>query len=402
MQYEITLKERIWDKCGGRLKSCRIAVPQLFRDYPAADANMRKCRMDVEEIVEINSTIAKLEHSGALKATYDEKKDIYKSIMLSEEQLRQMFPDRYFSEDYQNAVLNAFHGCSSKELRPFTGNDKNVKLIRKCSFRGFEQTPDDLREEVRSFLFACEMILRLTEDDFLRNISERCGLGSKFLDDKKDLILQVLRPEDVEQIREYPENEKSQIKEQLLEDLHIISAYRYALVKGEGTLSFADGSRLQLCGYRNDAIQLADGMIDKITDIECGQILSIENLTTFNAFPYDMHALVVYTGGYMNHPTEHFLSKTRTVPHYHSGDMDAFGYDILHSMEKRLKRTIIPYKMDVATYEAYKDKAVRITDANITKIKSMLNTADINIEERAILERLLADGKTLEQEALTR
>ena len=376
----------VWEKSGRKKKNMRIKPADVFAGYPSSD--IQYCKIPPEKVQEINNYIAHLVENG-LTATYKEKEQIYTTINISANKLSELFPSKIFQDEYEEIIRNTFKGTS------FETNLNIVSVISKFPFEeNGEQIPLDKYEDtLKRFLNACEMINHLQEDTFIRNISEKCGLGSKLLEKAQPLMLTIFFPEEVKEIRSMPQALRKKQESILLERLHIIKNYPYACIKGEGKIFFQNGSILILDGYKNNAIQIAN--VKTINKIECRKILTIENQTTFNDFPYTFEGLIVYVGGYMNTPTEQFLAKTES-PIFHSGDLDAFGFDILYSMRRRLQKDITPYKMDIETYEQYKDMAIDMTDANRAKFESFLKE-----EKNPLFELLLKENKTLEQESFS-
>lgn len=375
MHYK-NIQQTLWRKCGGKLKSLRVKVSDFFPGYPD---------LEIDEVEEANNAIAQLVSSGKVSATYDKVRHTYKTVSVSTEQLRSMFPDEYFKEDYDNVIKNVF-----AEFPDLT-KDVSPKCITE-SFFNFT-SPESLTAELRNFFNACYYIKNLEEDRLLRIVSIQQHMGSKGLDKKAELILRFLLPKEYEEMLKIQSANREYVKTELLKKLHIIKGYQYVTVKGKGIICTKDGE-IHLDGYGNDAVQLSSGIIEKIQDVVCDKVLTIENMTTFNDYPYDIEALVVYVGGFMDTVTEKFLAKIN-APFLHSGDLDAYGFDILHNMEQRLCRSITPYMMDLKTYEHYNEYAIDITPDNIAKMQECTGP------EKELFARLMQDGKILEQEAFS-
>ena len=315
------------------------------------------------------------------------------TIRLTPAEIRKLLPDMYFVDDYEKVIQEAVsHFHTDVDVINSYLATKYLADVRRHF--GFVGEPKDVANTFIRFLHGCEYIANLKEDEFIRNVSVRHFDGSKDIENKATLILKIFFPD----MAHLPQGMRAVKQEELFEQLHLIKGYKYVTVKGEGVIHFKNGDRITLGGYKNDVIQLSSNMVQNIASIECEQVLSIENLTTFNTYPFDFKGLIVYSVGYMNTVTEAFLRKTNAKL-FHCGDIDGYGFDILANMQEKLGK-VIPYRMGIAIYEMYKNYAIELTESHKKVLERLIESSTLPMHTN-LFEQMIADGKMLEQEAIS-
>ena len=187
-------------------------------------------------------------------------------------------------------------------------------------------------------------------------------------------------------------------KETLLADLNIIKNPGHVYFKGAGTISIC-GQKIDFSKMDGD-IAISSVMLKSIDSIEVlgSTVITIENLTTFNAFKCT-DAVAIYLGGYHNTNRRKFLRKVHNQNHdkifLHFGDIDAGGFYILEHLRKRTGINFSPYKMDVETLKENLAFTKKLTENDKKRLSLLLNS-----EFQDTLLFMLDNDCKLEQEAM--
>ena len=187
-------------------------------------------------------------------------------------------------------------------------------------------------------------------------------------------------------------------KETLLADLNIIKNPGHVYFKGAGTISIC-GQKIDFSKMDGD-IAISSVMLKSIDSIEVlgSTVITIENLTTFNAFKCT-DAVAIYLGGYHNTNRRKFLRKVHNQNHdkifLHFGDIDAGGFYILEHLRKRTGINFSPYKMDVETLKENLAFTKKLTENDKKRLSLLLNS-----EFQDTILFMLDNDCKLEQEAM--
>ena len=145
---------------------------------------------------------------------------------------------------------------------------------------------------------------------------------------------------------------------------------------------------------------LSSALLDNIESVQvyASKVITIENLTTFNSYA-DKDAFAIYLGGYHNSIRRKLIRKIHEqnpdLAYFHYGDIDAGGFNILLDLRAKTGISFVPYNMDVATLEKYKDFTKKLTENDKSRLKNLLG-GEFDLVVRYMLEH---DCK-LEQEAI--
>lgn len=187
-------------------------------------------------------------------------------------------------------------------------------------------------------------------------------------------------------------------KNTVLHEMNVVSNPGHVFFKGNGKITIS-GQTIDL-GCLNGDMALSTSLLKDVERIEvmCDAVMTIENLTTFNAF-YDENTFVIYLGGYHNTIRREFICKLHNQnPHkryYHFGDIDAGGFYILKHLRDKTGIHFLPYKMDAETLRENMRYTKPLTDHDRKRL------AHIQSDEfRNVVEFMLANNCKLEQEAL--
>lgn len=288
----------------------------------------------------------------------------------------------------------------------------------------------------RELLYQCMMGLdhleQEVEGSMLVRVFSRRFLGtSKTFEKKcKSMVIhgaRVYHPD-------VPEDKDAMDDVDVLEQLHLEVYSQELTLKGSLRLRLAgpDGSIKEL-----DTADYPYGLVlnqQTLSHVEICErqhitrVLMIENKANFMAESYEPGKLVIFTHGYITPTERKFLIRLREIldrqtesvdgqcekencqielaPHIervtpviyqHSGDLDFGGICIYRYLREKVFPQLIPYRMDLATYEACLAAGMTepITKEMAGKLKKL--TEDPQLGELAA--RLAADRQVVEQEA---
>ena len=187
-------------------------------------------------------------------------------------------------------------------------------------------------------------------------------------------------------------------KETLLADLNIVKNPGHVYFKGAGTISIC-GQKIDFSKMDGD-IAISSVMLKNIDSIEVlgSTVITIENLTTFNAFKCT-DAFAIYLGGYHNTNRRNFIRRVYNQnPNkifLHFGDIDAGGFYILEHLRKRTEINFSPYKMDAETLKENLAFAKKLTESDKKRLAMLLAS-----EYEDTIRFMLDNDCKLEQEAM--
>lgn len=356
-------------------------IEDLFPDY--ADA----AQYDV--FSEINEQVLNLEKTGLISVKRKKRgrieTDVIVSVSLNIEKLsdtyrllgRQPKADR---NDEILALLNRYMDCTPL-LHDFCREQMNrIKSNRK------PQHSDDLAkfEQILKVLAEVE---KVEEEVYIRNFSIRVLGDSKAFEKIKTSVSSILC-----EYGEYVD------KEHVLENLNIVNNPGYVYAKGNGRISIS-GQVIDFSSLDGD-LGLSSALLDSIEDVQvyASKVITIENLTTFNSYA-DKDAFAIYLGGYHNSIRRKLICKIHEQnsdkDYFHYGDIDAGGFNILLDLRTKTGISFVPFKMDVATLEKYKDFTKKLTENDKIRLKNLLGG-----EFDAVIRYMLEHDCKLEQEAV--
>ncbi len=138
----------------------------------------------------------------------------------------------------------------------------------------------------------------------------------------------------------------------------------------------------------------------EVLALNCEEIVTIENLTTFYEYPIK-NSCVIYLGGFHNEIRKKLLCKlydfNKNIKYYHSGDIDAGGFYILNHL---IEDTKIPFKarnMDINTLVEFSKYTIELTNEDKKRIKKLLLNEKLK-DYYAVLNYMLNNNVKIEQE----
>lgn len=275
-----------------------------------------------------------------------------------------------------------------------TYSAKNELLTRFCDTQKIRLSQNKKAEyfdgdvsEYEKLLKAVAMIFDVSEETYIRDYSIRVFGDSKTFESIKTKVKRLLF-----QYGDFPEEDT------ILEELNIIKNPGHVYIKGSAVIVIK-GQRLDLSELNGD-IAISSMLLPEISSIIVtgSRVMTIENLTTFNAF-HEKDTFAVYLGGYHNSHRRSFIKKiyqdNPDSEYYHFGDIDAGGFYILLHLRAKTGIDFIPYHMGISELQKFKAYTKPLTD-NDKKRLAALNDSEFSETVNYMLEH---DCK-LEQEAL--
>ena len=358
-------------------QSFRIKLKKVFPEY-FDHAN-------VDEIRSINETINDLESSNLIivkrlpNGVIDSVGLILTSLDECYKQLK-----RKPKSDLNNELLALLSQYSSGNdiVNVFSRNqiDRIHKNHKPEHFNG------DLKE-YESILKVLSAITNVEQETYIRDFSIRVLGDSKSFEKIKSSIISILNT-----YGDFPE------KESILQDLNIIKNPGHVFVKGNAAITLSDET-IDLSKLPGD-IALSSALLKCIDNITVfgKAVITIENLTTFNAYNPD-DAFVIYLGGYHNHLRRQFIKQiyrnNPNTPFYHYGDIDAGGFYILKHLREKTGIHFIPLNMDIGTLESNIQYTKPLTEHDVQRLNKILDE-----EFHDVISFMLEHNCKLEQEAL--
>ena len=271
----------------------------------------------------------------------------------------------------RNAILSAY--CS-RQLERLAEN-KSVEFF------------DDDFDIYESILKIVSKITEVKNETFERDFSIQVLGDSKAFEKIRSKVVSFLY-----EYGDFPD------KETLLADLNIVKNPGHVYFKGKG--------KLTICGQQIDFSKMPGDMaissemlknVDSVT-VFGDVVITIENLTTFNAFNCEK-SFAIYLGGYHNTSRRNFIKKVyeqnSDKQYLHFGDIDAGGIHILKHLRAKTNIQFLPYKMDIETLSANMGSWKKLTENDIKRLRKIEDK-----EFQGLIDYMLSNNCKLEQEAI--
>ena len=187
-------------------------------------------------------------------------------------------------------------------------------------------------------------------------------------------------------------------KDTLLADLNIVKNPGHVYFKGKGKITVC-GQEIDFSKMPGD-MAISSEMLKNVDDITVlgNIVITIENLTTFNAFKCE-NSFAIYLGGYHNTSRRNFIKKVYEQnpdkQYLHFGDIDAGGFYILQHLRNKTGIAFVPYCMGVNTLKANLQYTKKLTENDKKRLTALADT-----EFGATIEFMLKNNCKLEQEAM--
>ena len=270
-----------------------------------------------------------------------------------------------------NVILSAY--CS-RQLERLAEN-KSVEFF------------DDDFDMYKSILKVVSKITEMKSEMFERDFSIQVLGDSKAFEKIRSKVVALLY-----EYGDFPD------RETLLADLNIVKNPGHVYFKGKGKIAVC-GQEIDFSKMTGD-MAISSEMLKNVDDITVfgDVVITIENLTTFNAFKCE-NSFVIYLGGYHNTNRRNFIKKVYEQnpkkQYLHFGDIDAGGFYILQHLRNKTGIAFVPYGMDVKTLKANLQYTKRITENDKKRLAALVDT-----EFGETIEFMLEHNCKLEQEAM--
>ena len=262
----------------------------------------------------------------------------------------------------------------------------NRQLERLAANKSVEFFDDDL-DVYESILKVITKITEVKGETFERDFSIQVLGDSKAFEKIRSKVVSLLY-----EYGDFPD------KDTLLADLNIVKNPGHVYFKGKGKLTVC-GQEIDFSKMSGD-IAISSEMLKNVDDvIVFGEVvITIENLTTFNAFNCE-NSFAIYLGGYHNTSRRNFIKKVYEQnpdkKYLHFGDIDAGGFYILQHLRNKTGIAFVPYCMDVKTLKANLQCAKKLTENDRKRLAALAET-----EFGETVEFMLEYNCKLEQEAM--
>lgn len=262
----------------------------------------------------------------------------------------------------------------------------NRQLERLVANKSVEFFDDDL-DVYESILKVISKITEVKCETFERDFSIQVLGDSKAFEKVRSKVVSLLY-----EYGDFPD------RETLLADLNIIKNPGHVYFKGKGKLTIC-GQEIDFSHMSGD-MAISSEMLKNVDDIIVfgDVVITIENLTTFNAFKCD-NSFAIYLGGYHNTSRRNFIKKVYEQnpdkQYLHFGDIDAGGFYILQHLQNKTGIEFVPYCMDMKTLKENLQYTKKLTENDKKRLSALAET-----EFGETVEFMLENNCKLEQEAM--
>lgn len=262
----------------------------------------------------------------------------------------------------------------------------NHQLDRLAANKSVEFFDDDL-DVYESILKVISKITEVKCETFERDFSIQALGDSKAFEKVRSKVVSLLY-----EYGDFPD------KDMLLADLNIVKNPGHVYFKGKGKITVC-GQEIDFSTMTGD-MAISSEMLKNVDDITVlgDVVVTIENLTTFNAFKCE-NSFAIYLGGYHNTSRRNFIKKVYEQnldrQYLHFGDIDAGGFYILQHLRNKTSIAFVPYCMDVKTLKANPQYTKKLTENDKKRLAALAET-----EFGETVEFMLENNCKLEQEAM--
>ena len=262
----------------------------------------------------------------------------------------------------------------------------NLQLDRLAANKSVEFFDDDL-DVYESILKVISKIIEVKCETFERDFSIQVLGDSKAFEKVRSKVVSLLY-----EYGDFPD------KDTLLADLNIVKNPGHVYFKGKGKITVC-GQEIDFSRMTGD-MAISSEMLKNADDITVlgDVVVTIENLTTFNAFKCE-NSFAIYLGGYHNTSRRNFIKKVYEQnpdkQYLHFGDIDAGGFYILQHLRNKTGIAFVPYCMDVKTLKTNLQYTKKLTENDKKRLAALAET-----EFGETVEFMLENNCKFEQEAM--
>lgn len=364
---------------------------EVFTDYDSDFA-------DVEKVSQFEDELRELDEKGLIEISYDtnyvvkkilsipEKWDMYYSL-LGRVTKKQIIVEQ---RDYLEHVL-----CNSEDTIILKFCEEQLKRLHQGKKPSFSLDELKVIVELIKTIIANKTTLLERELSILKfgdsKVFEKCY---------KSKICSILRKYGNYEERLEGIDVKSEAEHIILEEYMIFANPSYIYFKGNGRIMFQDGHKISL---NNDiSIGLISDAISDIKNIEIydDNIVTIENLTSFNRY-FAQNTFSMYLAGYHNSAKTNFLKlinqHNQRKNWYHFGDLDPDGFYILEHLKTTTNIDFESKFMNAEYLKKYKQYTKELAENDKVKAKNLIESG----KYKEVLEYMLENNCKLEQEIIS-
>ena len=290
-------------------------------------------------------------------------------------------------------------------LEEVIDNNKNDIILRFCKDQS-ERLKQGKKllyslEEISTIVELLEVILGNKTTLLERELSILQFGDSKVFEKKyRSKICSILRNYGNYEERLVGIDAKNEVEHIILEEHMIFMNPSYIYFKGNGRIVLNDGHQISLSNNLSIGL-ISDVMCEvKSIDIVDDNIVTIENLTSFNRFSAD-NTFCIYLAGYHNSAKTNFLKliyqNNSDRKWYHFGDIDPDGFYILEHLKAATDIEFKPMFMQIEYLSKYKQYTKVLAENDKSKARSLIESGKYT----DILKYMLENNCKLEQEIIS-
>ena len=358
-------------------QSFTCKIDQLFPKY--------KDDSEYDLFCAVNESIDRLVAEGFL-TTKKLKNGVVQSVTLIVEAIGKVY-------EYLGRTPKSDTVSDLKRLLNFYKDDNDIlhsycnhQLDRLAANKSVEFFDDDL-DVYESILKVISKITEVKCETFERDFSIQVLGDSKAFEKVRSKVVSLLY-----EYGDFPD------KDMLLADLNIVKNPGHVYFKGKGKITVC-GQEIDFSKMTGD-MAISSEMLKHVDDITVlgDVVVTIENLTTFNAFKCE-NSFAIYLGGYHNTSRRNFIKKVYgqnpDKQYLHFGDIDAGGFYILQHLRNKTGISFVPFCMDEKTLKANLQYTKKLTENDKKRLAALAETAF-----GETVEFMLENNCKLEQEAM--
>ncbi len=369
-------------------QSFAVAPTAIWPDY-ASDFT------SIEQVRDFETEMQYLQSCGLI--TICEKDGSIKKLVACNEKLEEYYElvHRKRMKDLKSEQLDFFKKWQQKDNAPLTlFCNEQLKRIE------VGKKPMYSLEQCENLLKILEFILNNKEELLERELSIILLGDTKAFEQKyRSKLCKILGTyfdfsEKTDGVDDAREQEKI-----ILEEFKIYANPSYVYLKGKMTLALKDGRTIRIA---SEPLALSSSLIKKLETItiNCRQIVTVENLTSFHRVN-DENCAYIYLAGYHNSEKQALLRRiSEENPHklwFHFGDIDPDGFYILEHLIKGTGIAFVPLKMNIELLKKYSSHCKLLTTNDKVKAENLIAKGKY-VET---LQYMLENNCKLEQEIVS-
>ncbi len=374
----------------------RFSIPpeKVFRDYDSDYADMDLIRdfenqmrdLEKRELITVKYEKGRMER---LTANSEKLQEYYAILKRQEKRTLQTIQIELYKRFMgREAVLDRFCREQIDKLKNNKKADYDMQtadwILKLCSF--ILKNQEDILERELSVAVLGDS--KKWEKQFRSRV---CGILKKY-GDYDALLLGLSAGEDKE--------DKRETERIILAEHHVYSNPAYVYFKGNAEILFTDGQKICVSQFMPMAFSTETLNRLKTIRILDQNVMTVENLTSFNRLRKDC-TFLIFLSGYHNSVKQQLIRKISDANPgliwQHFGDIDPDGFYIIENLVRGTGIDFQPVYMGTEILKKYKAYTKPLTDHDIRKAEALIH----NEKYRSIMGYMLENGEKLEQEIVS-